>query len=217
MGRAIGVRLSYAGHKVAFGSRRMAQAVDAANRASSNALATGLDEAARFGDVLIWTPKETDPGKVLEDPARIAGKVIVDVNNREYDDVRDGVWFAESLTERLQGNLPENDIVKAFNTLPMEVFDVSQTDLECASASTFLAGGSNNARMVVGKLAMSLGFTPVDLGGTGAATRAAEALGDAIRMLLIDGGYDASTHLKVSALPSVSLNLIGSRQVSQYG
>ncbi|KWV92461.1 hypothetical protein ASS64_14515 [Erythrobacter sp. AP23] len=50
-----------------------------------------------------------------------------------------------------------------------------------------------------------------------ALTWAAEALGDAIRMLLIDAGYHASAHLKVSALPSVSLNLIGTRQVSQYG
>ncbi|MEE4209457.1 MAG: GNAT family N-acetyltransferase [Parvularcula sp.] len=88
MGRAIGVRLSHAGHDVAFRPRHTAKAVDAIKRASSSATAVSVDEAARFGDVLIWPPKEPDPGEV-----------IVDVNNRDYQNVRDGVWFAESLTE----------------------------------------------------------------------------------------------------------------------
>jgi hypothetical protein len=71
--------------------------------------------------------------------------------------------------------------------------------------------------VIVGSLAKALGFTPFDLGGTVAATPAAEAFGDAIRMLVIDGGHDASTHLSVAALPGRSLKMIGRRQASRYG
>lgn len=217
MGRAIGVRLSHAGHDVAFGSRRSAQATEAASRGSKTSFAATLDEAARFGDVLFWTARTNDPAEVLNDPGAIVGKLIIDLNNRDYQDVREGAWFGESLAERLQSNFPKNAIVKAFNTIPMEAFDIPRNGLEGALASTFVAGGDAEAREIVGALAKDIGFNAVDLGGDGAAMRAAEALGDAIRMLLIDGGQPGSTHLTISKLPAPSLGLIGQRQASQYG
>lgn len=217
MGRAIGVRLSHTGHDVAFGSRSAVQATEAAGHGSKSAFATSLDGAAEFGDVLVWTAREQDPGAVLKNPQAISGKVIIDLNNRDYRDVRDGAWFAKSLAEVLQANFPANRIVKAFNTIPMEAFDIPREGLEDAFASTFVAGGDTAAREIVRALAKDIGFNAVDLGGSNAAMRAAEALGDAIRLLLIDGGQTGSTHLTISKLPSASLGLVGHRQASQYG
>tara|TARA_R110002072_G_scaffold19100_29_gene71191 strand:+ start:887 stop:1540 length:654 start_codon:yes stop_codon:yes gene_type:complete len=217
MGRAIGARLSHAGHDVAFGSRKAPQAGEAASRGSESAFATTLDEAAQFGDVLIWTARIHDPSEMLRNAEMVTNKVIIDLNNRDYNDVRTGAWFAESIAEKLQGNFPKNIVVKAFNTIPMEAFDIPRDELENAQASTFVAGGDAEARRTVSTLAGDIGFSAVDLGGELAAMRAAEALGDAIRILLIDGGRTGSTHLTVSQLPRPSLGLVGERQASQYG
>lgn len=217
MGRAIGVRLSHAGHEVAFGARREEQAREAASRATSSSFATTVQKAAELGDILVWTARVVDPRDVLDDLDAMVGKTVIDLNNRSYDKVRDGTWFSESIAEQLQAHLPGSSVVKAFNTIPMEVFDIPSEDLQEASATVFVAGGGDAARNDVCQLAQDIGFKSADLGSGVAALRAAEALGDAIRLMLIDGGQHISTHLSISHLPRPSLGSIGQRQVSQYG
>lgn len=218
MGRALGVRFAQLGHEVMFGARRADQASVAAELAGNGASAGPNDEAATFGDVLIWTMRETDPGAVLATPSVLAGKIIIDVNNRDYGrEVREGVWFSEAIAECLQKAAPAAAVVKAFNTIAMESFDISPEHLRAVGAQTFIAGDSGPAKALVGELSAQLGFQAVDVGAGPAAFRAAEALGDVIRLVMIDGGRGGRAHLKLEGLPAPDLNRIGARSPSDYG
>ncbi len=65
-------------------------------------------------------------------------------------------------------------------------------------------------------LVEQLGFTPVDFGRGGPAMRAVEALGDAVRLVMIDGARGGRAHLAAITLPDPDLETIGGRQSSSY-
>jgi len=135
MGRALGLRFSALGHEVAFGARKTEQAQLAAERAGGARAGTNED-AARFGEVLVWTMRERDPGAVLAEPSLLDGKVLICVNNRDYQAAREGARFEEAIAEGLQANAPMARVVKAFNTIAMNV---------CAPASRRRSGAMSNA------------------------------------------------------------------------
>jgi len=217
MGRSLGVRFAKVGHQVFFGARRAEAAEDAAALAGEGARAGSNDQAAAFGEVLIWTMRNTDPGQVLSDPRLLDGKTVVDLNNRNYaEEVKGGAWFDKAIGEALQENAPSAKVVKAFNTIAMEAFDTTPEALRRAGAQVFLAGGDTAAKEAVTQIAQDIGFGSVDLGTGAAAMRAAEALGDVIRLLIIDGGHGGRAHLGFSLLPEPDLDTIGARQDSNY-
>lgn len=217
MGRALGVRLAQLGHAVTFGARRHEQAEAAASLAGSGAKAGSNEEAAAFGEILIWTLREPDPTQVLADPQLLDGKVVVDLNNRSYaPDAKTGAWFQEAIAERLQANAPRARVVKAWNTIAMESFDTDPAALRASKAQTFIAGADAAAKGLVAELSADLGFAAVDLGDGPAAFRAAEALGDIIRLLMIDGGRGGRAHLVLTELPEPMLASIGEREGSSY-
>ncbi|MEO0961974.1 MAG: hypothetical protein AAFY01_06070, partial [Pseudomonadota bacterium] len=145
------------------------------------------------------------------------GRIIIDLNNRDYaDDVRSGAWFEGAIAERLQELAPNAKVVKALNTIAMETFDTSASALREAGAQSFIAGSSKEAKGVVADLLHDLGFEAVDMGDTSAAMRAAEALGDVIRLLMIDGGYGGRAALSLSKLPKPDMALVGARESSNY-
>lgn len=217
MGRAIGVRLSDLGHDLFFGARRREQADDAAALAKKGAKAGPNMQAAAFADIIIWTIRTSDPSEVLADPTILEGKIVIDLNNRDYSEgVRNGGWFETAIAEDLQAALPKAHIVKALNTIAMETFDTTPQKLMEAGAQTFLAGANEDAKRLVADLVGDLGFEAVDLGSGRAAYRAAEALGDVIRLLMIDGGKGGRAHLVLSRLPKPDLSSIGERGPSEY-
>lgn len=217
MGRAIGIRLAQLGHSVTFGARRLEQAEEAAKRAGGRASAGSNDDAVKESEVLIWTIREADPARVLADPETLSGKIVVDLNNRDYgNEVRNGVWFDIAIAEALQTKAPEAKVVKAWNTIAMEAFDTNPEDLRTAGAQTFIAGRDTAAKSVVAALSDELGFTAIDLGADPVAFRAAEALGDVIRYIMIDGGKGGQAHLSLTQLPEPQLGAIGARSQSNY-
>ena len=216
MGREIGVRLAQLGHSVFFGARRAEQSRAAAALAPA-ALTGSNDEAAAFGQMLVWTMREADPAKVLTTPSLLDGKIVVDLNNRDYArEARTGAWFERAIAERLQESAPAARVVKAFNTIAMEGFDTDPQALRDAGAQTFLAGGDTTAKSAVASIAADLGLEAIDLGQGPAAFRAAEAMGDVIRLLMIDGGLGGRAHLRVTRLPEPVLAAIGGRGPSEY-
>ncbi|MBV9077431.1 MAG: hypothetical protein JO048_08100 [Methylobacteriaceae bacterium] len=161
--------------------------------------------------------RDPDPRAVLEDPTRLDGKVVLDLNNRDYaEEARSGAWFGRAIAERLQENAPRARVVKAFNTVAMEGFDTDPSALRAAGAQTFLAGQDANAKAIVAGLAGELGFAAVDAGSGPAAFRALEALGDVVRLLMIDGGRGGRAHLVLTELPRPTLGTIGARESSTY-
>lgn len=217
MGRALGIRWAQLGHDVFFGARRAEQSSDAANAAGNGAAAGSLDDAARFGEVLLWTLRDTEVARILADPSLLDGKVVIDLNNRDYaNEAATGATFGEAIAERLQAAAPSTRVVKAFNTIALESFDITPDALRAAGAQTFLAGDDAEAKAIVASLAVDLGFAGVDAGVGVLALRTVEAMGDVIRVLMIAGGHGGRAHLTLTALPEPSLNTVGSRQPSNY-
>ena len=180
VGRTLGTVWARAGHEVAFGSRDPARAAEAA-AGLAGASATTQDEAAAFGEVVLWTPRGVTPA----DPDRLAGKVVLDPNNREpgpggYPSLRPE---GTSLAEQLQAAAPRARVVKALNTVVMRLLREDPERLRASGAQVFLAGGDATAKAVAAGLAAEMGLGAVDLGGLEAAWMA-ETMADTFRQAM---------------------------------
>lgn len=180
VGRTLGTAWVRAGHTVAFGSRDPARAAEAA-AGLAGASAMTQAEAAAFGEVVLWTPR----GVLPADPDVLAGKVVLDPNNREpgpggYPALRPE---GSSLAEQLQAAAPRARVVKAFNTVVMRLLREDPKKLRASGAQVFLAGDDAAAKALAAGLAADLGLGAVDLGGLEAAWMA-ETMADTFRQAM---------------------------------
>ncbi len=181
VGETLGAVWARAGHEVAFGSRDAARATRAA-AGLAGARATTQEGAAAFGDVVLWTARGVMPA----DPGGLAGKILLDPNNREpgpsgnYASARP---TAPSLAEQLQAAAPGARVVKAFNTVVMRILREDPERLRASGAQAFLAGDDAAAKSVAATLAADAGLGAVDLGGLEAAWLA-ETMADAFRQAM---------------------------------
>src|SRR5271165_3877315 len=139
VGRSLGVLWAEHGHDVFFGSRDPERARAAAEY-TRNSIYGSNDEAAAFGEVVLWTVGSVPPAEVLDDPDVLAGKIVIDPNNAPLrEDMRLGPpEDVPSLAERLAQALPESRVVKAFNTIPIENYEHSPTPLRDYGITVFL-------------------------------------------------------------------------------
>lgn len=172
MGRTLGLRWAGAGHDVLFGSRDPAKAAAvAASSPGSRARAGDFDAAAAFGDVVLYTVRDVFPTSLLRTPQALAGKIVMDCNNRDLgDDRRPGEFRfdtpppAISLTQRLAADVPSARIVKAFSTIPHPVIELDRETLAPHRVSVMLCADDGEAKAVVKGLVEELGFIGVDSG-----------------------------------------------------
>ena len=180
VGLTLGNVWARAGHEVVFGSRDPARAAEAVRGVAS---ATSQEQAAAFGEVVLWTPRGVMPA----DPDMLAGKIVLDPNNRgpgpsgDYASPRpEGPSFAE----QLQASAPRARVVKAFNTVVMRLLREDPERLRASGAQVFLAGNDAEAKAVAAALAADIGLGAVDLGRLEAAWMA-EAMADTFRQSMI--------------------------------
>ena len=179
VGLTLGTVWARAGHEVVFGSRDPARAAESVGVAS----ATTQEQAAAYGEVVLWTPRGVMPA----DPDMLAGKIVLDPNNRgpgpsgDYASPRpEGPSFAE----QLQASAPRARVVKAFNTVVMRLLRDDPERLRASGAQVFLAGNDAEAKAVAAALAADIGLGAVDLGRLEAAWMA-EAMADTFRQAII--------------------------------
>src|SRR5262249_12310409 len=97
MGRALGLGWARAGHDVLFGSRDAGKA--AALAAEAGGRSGSFDDAAAFGEAVLYSVREVGPSKLLRAPRALAGKVLIDCNNSGVlgldvpDPARAGIHF----------------------------------------------------------------------------------------------------------------------------
>jgi predicted dinucleotide-binding enzyme len=155
-----------AGHEVVIANSRGAETL-ADKAADTGAAAMNVEDAARFGEVvLVAIPL----GKYRTLPAdAFAGKIVIDANN--YYPERDGQIAAldensMSSSELVAAHLHGARIVKAFNTI-YYVHLAEQGDrnlpLEDRRA-IFVAGDDAEAKKTVFALIEEIGFAPFDTG-----------------------------------------------------
>lgn len=215
MGRSLGILWAEQGHEVFFGSRTADKGKSIAEFAGRGCRGGTNDEAAEFADVLLHTARGVMPSRMLSSTANLSGKIIIDCNNREipenfaYDPL-----VGESLAEQLAADVPEAHVVKAFNTMAQEVFELSPEPLSNYDVSCFVCSDNEEANRKVMMLAREIGFSPVDCGPLRSA-RLLEALGDFIRFMI--GGMKLGPYATISVhtLPSVDTLRLGGRQLSE--
>ncbi len=214
MGRAIGVRLSLAGHDVFFGAREKS-ATDLALSFAPAAKAGSLEQAAAFGEILFYSIRNVPSAGIFEDLAVFDDKIVVDLNNAP---IPEGYLYPPvhtSKAEALQEDIPMATVVKAFNGLAMEVYDLPKETLQQHRVTVFVAADSDSGRQKVATLATDIGFDPIELKSTRSA-RLLESHADLLRQIMGEAKLGAMTHISAHVLPKPSAPMVGNRQVSQY-
>jgi 8-hydroxy-5-deazaflavin:NADPH oxidoreductase len=167
-----------------------------------------------FGEVVLYGVRGVPPAEVLGSADTLAGKVVVDMNNGPIPDDHSIGPAGPSLAERLAAAAPGARVVKAFNTMAQEVFDLAPEPLRDHRVSAFLAGDDEDAKRVVAGLAEELGFVPLDAGPLQAA-RMLEGLADFIRHAMGRVGLGPTATISVHVLPAPAApSRLGGRQAS---
>ncbi len=213
MARAIGGGLAQSGHSVMFGSRDPGKATAVATEIGHESQGGTNDAVAQFAEVIVHTVRAV-PSTFLASTEPLAGKTVIDVNNRDFPRALDGEPLFPSLVAQNQADLPQSFVIKCFNTMAMEVFDHEPEALRNFGVSAFVAGGQPESREVVARLAEELGFHPVDFGGAENAD-VVEIQGDFIRTVMFAQKKFLLTS-QVREIPPASTSRTGGRRPGSY-
>lgn len=157
-----------AGHEVAVSNSRGGGGLEGLiGELGEGARATGVEEAARFGEVVLvaipFGKYEALPAGAFE------GKVVLDANN--YYPQRDGNFPVldsgeTTSSELLAWHLKGARVVKGFNTIWFEHL-AKQGDASLPveeRRAIFIAGDDEDAKQTVARLVEEVGFAAVDTG-----------------------------------------------------
>ena len=213
MGRSLGILWAEQGHEVFFGARTTEKGQAIAAFAGQGTQGGTNDQAAEFGEVLLYSARGIHPREVLSSTEALTGKILIDPNNSTIPEEFAYEAIAKSLAEILAEQVPNAIVVKAFNTMAQEVFELAPTPLRDHRASVYVASDDPAARQTVMQLAEEIGFVAIDSGVLRNA-RLIETIGDFIRFLIIgqqQGGYAT---ISVNVLPAAESQRLGGRQAS---
>ncbi|NJO81444.1 MAG: NAD(P)-binding domain-containing protein [Blastochloris sp.] len=214
MGRSLGLLWAEQGHEVFFGARTAEKGQSVAAFVERGTQGGTNDEAAMFGDVLLYTVRGVNPAEVLNSVEVLADKILIDCNNFEIPEGFAYPPIVESLAEKLASQVPNAKVVKAFNTMAQEVFELAPSPLKDYQVSVFVCGDDIEARQIVMQLAEDIGFVGVDCEGLRHA-RLVEGLGDFIRFIIIGQLQNPYATISVNVLPAASEQRLGGRQASK--
>lgn len=206
MGRTLGVRWARAGHEVMFGSRDQAKAKEAALAASVSARSGDFDAAAAFGEVILYTLRGVAPSQVLRHPEALAGKIVIDCNNSDFDPNHPGEFApapVPSFAEQLAINAPGARVVQAFNTVPHRIIELERERLAPRRISVFLCSDDAAAKATVKRLAEDLGFIGIECGELRRA-RVVNGVVDFIRFQIATMGRGPLTTISLDGLVAVT-------------
>ncbi len=154
------------------------------------------------------------PRDFLTSPDALTGKILIDLNNHDFPRSDPTRGLMPSLAEKVQAVHPETRVVKAFNTMAMEVFDHDPDALHALGVSAFLAGDDADAVAKVAELAEALGLWPVVMGGLEVAWLL-EAQGDFIRTLIFKDANPWAT-VSTKTIPAADKARFGGRRKGAY-
>lgn len=163
MSRVIAGSLADLGHEVFLGSRSEEKSRAIAQEIGFLARGGTNDEAATFGEVIFHSVRKV-PSSFLNSVEPLEGKILVDLNNRDFPREYNGAELLESLAVSVQKDVPKANVVKALNNQAMEALFPRPAELRKAGIQSFIAGDSPEAKAVISGLLTELGLQPVDFG-----------------------------------------------------
>jgi NADPH-dependent F420 reductase len=160
VGKALATSITRAGHEVTISASTPESAQQAADEVGAHAAASNVD-ATRGAEVVILAVPFVGAGKEVAQDIReaVSGKTIIDVTNPLKPDYSGLATEGISAAEEFQKQLPEANVVKAFNTI-----FVSNQANPSPDIDGFVAGDDDKAKQKVISLIESIGFSPVDVG-----------------------------------------------------
>lgn len=213
MGRAIGLTLAETGCSVFFGSRTVKKAEETAALSSGEVFFGSNQDAAEFGDVVYYNPRDVNPVDVLDDIAALNNKIVISSHNGAVPSDFSFQPITDSRAEILQRQIPNANVVTAFNTITQEIFELANRQLSNFNIACFIASDHEMSKNTVAKLIARLGFDPVDCGKL-QQSRLIESAADLVRMLL----YRKNTpwiSFSLTSVSEVENSRLGGRQVSR--
>jgi predicted dinucleotide-binding enzyme len=152
-----------AGHQLAVGDPQTP--TELAERLVPSVQATTVEEAARFGDVVVLTGPFGRPEMLPPAPA-VAGKIVIDAMNAvtETGEAMDLGARASSMV--VADSFPDARIVKALNTLGPDTLraEARPSVPREKRFAMLLAGDDSRAKERVATLIEEIGYAPVDAG-----------------------------------------------------
>jgi hypothetical protein len=164
-GSALAELWTRAGHQIAVGdAKEPAAAAALAERLSVSVRPTTVDEAARFGEIVVFTPP-FGARDLLPQASAVAGTVVIDAMNA-LTDAGEPLDLGKTSSVVVAEWFPDAVVVKAFNTMdPRILLDESRTSVPKERRfAVFLAGDNTRANARVTTLIEEAGFSPVDTG-----------------------------------------------------
>jgi predicted dinucleotide-binding enzyme len=155
-----------AGHDVAISNSRGAASLEAlVAEIGPRARAMSVDDAARFGDVVLLAVPWRKP-EALPSADAVKGRVVIDAMNPYAEGGGMEDLRGRTSSEHTQQRLPGARLVKAFNTMYFkQLAGNGRKDLPTLERhAIFVAGDDAEAKQVVMKLIEDIGFGPVDTG-----------------------------------------------------
>ncbi|MFB2898271.1 NADPH-dependent F420 reductase [Aerosakkonemataceae cyanobacterium BLCC-F50] len=163
MARVLGGAWAVAGHQVVFGSRDREKSRSIAEEIGFNATGGTNDEVAESCEVIVSTIRAV-PSSFITSTSSLVGKIIIDLNNRDFPREYKPEEFLHSLAEATQKDVPSARVIKALNNHAMEVFNSDAAALKKAGVQSFIAGDDEQAKQITSQLLNDLGLKPVDFG-----------------------------------------------------
>ena len=163
IGGTLGRDWAKAGHEVLLSSRHPKDLQKLVEEVGNGARAGTLDEAARFGEVVVlaipWRNREDLPQSDL-----FNGKVVIDAMN-PYTAVGTVIDLGNTTSsEEVAKQLPGARLVKAFNTMAFQDLRSGAFRSGRDRWAIYVAGDDVEAKRVVSGLIEGIGFVPVDTG-----------------------------------------------------
>lgn len=157
MASGLGTHWANAGHEVLFGSREIEKAQTVAGQVGGGVRSGSYQDAVDFGDVVVLTVPWKNAQEVLSGLTGLAGKVLLEITNNFSD------TDSRSTTERIMEWAPGAKVVKAFNTVFVQIVQTPTAE-RVYRPDVFMAGDDADAKAVVAQLVVDAGFDPFDAG-----------------------------------------------------
>lgn len=171
VGQALGTAFVTLGHDVRMGAREAgnAKATAWAQARGPQASAGTFADAAAFGELVVLATLgvANESALALAGPDNVRGKIVIDTTN-PLDFSRGmpptlAVSGQDSGGERVQRQLPDAFVVKAFNTVGNAL--MFRPELPGGPPDMFICGNDGAARARVTALLQEFGWNVVDVGG----------------------------------------------------
>ncbi|HET9282471.1 MAG TPA: NADPH-dependent F420 reductase [Candidatus Angelobacter sp.] len=155
-----------AGHEIAVSNSRGPESLkDLARELGSRAQAMTIDDAARFGEVVLLAVPWRAP-EALPHPDLLRGKIVIDAMNPYRPDGGFYDLGGSTSSEEVLKRIPGARLVKAFNTIYyVHLAGRGRKDLPTDERHTiYVAGDDAEAKQVISRLIEEIGFAAIDTG-----------------------------------------------------